>query len=143
MRRGLSITLALSLLASLAACRDRGNNTPAPSTTVPTQVPPLQPPAPIVAAPNALADAAVVAAPNALADAAVAQPAAPAEPVAPAAPAAPAEPAAPAAARTNTGSNDTVNIPSPVNGVPGVRVRRGSNTTTVNVGGIRLNLPTQ
>jgi hypothetical protein len=131
MRRGLSITLALSLLASLAACRDRGNNTPAPSTTVPTQVPPLQPPAPIVAAPNALADAAVVAAPNALADAAVAQPAAPAEP------------AAPAAARTNTGSNDTVNIPSPVNGVPGVRVRRGSNTTTVNVGGIRLNLPTQ
>ena len=131
MRRGLSITLALSLLASLAACRDRGNNTPAPSTTVPTQVPPLQPPAPIVAAPNALADAAV------------AQPAAPAEPAAPAAPAAPAEPAAPAAARTNAGSNDTVNIPSPVNGVPGVRVRRGSNTTTVNVGGIRLNLPTQ
>jgi len=137
-------TLLLAVLA-LHACRerDRGNN--ATSTNMPTTVAP-QPVAPPM-----------MPAPNALVDAAVAPPMPPGPPVppvaaapvaaAPAAPMAPSPPADPTSTATAPRPRDPsvapVEIPSPIQGVPGVRVRRNRNSTGVNVGGIQINLPTQ
>jgi len=138
-------TLLVAVLA-LHACRerDRGNN--ATSTTVPTVVTP-QPvaPPPMMPAPNALADAAVMPPPMPPGPPVPPVAAAPdaAAPVAPTAPAAPADPTSTAAARPRDPSTAPVEIPSPIQGVPGVRVRRNRHSTGVNVGGIQLNLPTQ
>lgn len=134
-------------LGLVVGCRDRNSNNSSTSTTVPTQVAPAQPmlpPPPMPVAPNALADAGpppMPIAPNALADAGVA----PTQPVVaqPTAPAQPTQPTAPSQPPTGTGTGNTVNIPSPVQGVPGVQVRRGHGSTTVNVGGIRIAVPTQ
>ncbi|MFO0649486.1 MAG: hypothetical protein U0326_24810 [Polyangiales bacterium] len=137
-------------LGLVVGCRDRNSNNSSTSTTVPTQVAPAQPmlpPPPMPVAPNALADAGpppMPIAPNALADAGVAptQPVV-AQPTVPTQPAAPSQPTAPSQPSTGTGTGNTVNIPSPVQGVPGVQVRRGHGSTTVNVGGIRIAVPTQ
>lgn len=134
-------------LGLVIGCRERNSNNGSTSTTVPTQVAPTQPllpPPPMPVAPNALADAGpppMPIAPNALADAG----AAPTQPVVaqPTQPTQPSQPTAPTQPSTGAGSGNTVNIPSPVQGVPGVQVRRGHGSTTVNVGGIRIAVPTQ
>lgn len=137
-------TLLVAVLA-LHACRerDRGNN--ATSTAVPTVVAP-QPvaPPPMMPAPNALVDAAVMPPPMPPGPPVPPVAAAPdaAAPVAPTAPAAPADPTA-TAQRPRDPAAAPVEIPSPIQGVPGVRVRRNRNSTGVNVGGIQINLPTQ
>ena len=151
-RRSHLAALCLALLAP--ACRDRNHDAQNNSTTVPTQVAPMQPqlpPPPMPVASNALADAGVApmpTAPYAVADAGaptapvIAQPTPPAPTPTPTAPTP--TPTAPTQPRTTTpGTNNTVNIPSPVQGVPGVQVRRGHGSTTVNVGGIQIAVPTQ
>ena len=135
------VVAALALCAALAACKRGNTSEPEHTTTVPTTVPTPVAPQPVIPAPNALADAGtppVAPAPNALADAGAA-------PVAPT----PAVPRTPRAPRENTANpsapsnGNELNIPPPVQGLPGVQVQRGSNATTVNVGGIRINVPTQ
>ncbi len=150
------VVAALALCAALAACKRGNTSEPEHTTTVPTTVPTPVAPQPVIPAPNALADAGtppVAPAPNALADAGT-SPVAPAPnaladagaaPVAPT----PAVPRTPRAPRENTANpsapsnGNELNIPPPVQGLPGVQVQRGSNATTVNVGGIRINVPTQ
>ncbi len=147
-----SLRLALCVALLAPACRNRNNDSPnTTSTTVPTQVAPVQPqlpPPPMPVAPNALADAGVAPMPTppyAVGDAGaptapvIAQPTPPAPTPTPT-PTAPTQPSQP---RTTTGANNSVNIPSPVQGVPGVQVRRGHGSTTVNVGGIQIAVPTQ
>lgn len=134
-------------LGLVIGCRERNSNNGSTSTNVPTQVAPTQPllpPPPMPVAPNALADAGpppMPIAPNALADAG----AAPTQPVVaqPTQPTQPSQPTSPTQPTTGAGAGNTVNIPSPVQGVPGVQVRRGHGSTTVNVGGIRIAVPTQ
>lgn len=157
-------SIALGLVLSVVACKQRNETTAPPAPTpVTTTAPPVAPPP---AMPVAVVDAgAVMPGPNAMAtpDAGAATGLAPgaapptgAPPAAPAAPpvvatadagTAPAAPATAAAAPSTTrpstrnGTTTTpINIPG-VNGGPPVTVQQGHGQTRVNVGGVQVVIP--
>lgn len=161
--------LAVALVLTAVACKQRNETTAPPAPTpVVTAAPPAQPapPQPTMPMPGAVVDAGVVQpGPNAMltpdagatgiapgaAPPTGAPPAAPMAPptvaaadagVAPAAPTtAAAAPTAPSTRpSTRTGTTTPINIPG-VTGAPPVTVHQGNGQTRVNVGGVQVLIP--
>ncbi len=109
----------------------------APGATPPTAVAPGEPVAPV-------APGTVPVAPPPGTVAAPTTPTAPTAPTTPTAPTAPTTPRTPSTTPTVTQNGQNINIPSPIQGLPGVQVRnRGREGVGVNVGGIQMHIPTQ
>ncbi len=117
-------------------------NAPPPAAPADPNAPPV---APGTAAPAPTAPPPAMPSPDPAPTAAAPPPAMPSAPSAPSAPTAPSAPSAPSARRPTTANSNNPNdirIPG-IGNNDAVRVQRQPGQTQINVGGIRINVPTQ